>query len=115
MQKGVMLSLPTIRDLRIAVVGLGYVGLPLAVDLGRTLEVIGLDVDSERISELLRGHDRTRECSSSELKAAKKLTFTSNIEDVSGANFFIVTVPTPVDAAKRPDLTPLVKASETVG
>lgn len=110
-----MAKIPRIEDLRIAVIGLGYVGLPLAVYLGRHFDVTGFDINAERVAELRRGHDRTRECSKTDIEASQRLNFADRLEDVRGANFFIVTVPTPIDCAKRPDLTPLIKASETVG
>ncbi len=103
------------QSIIIGVVGLGYVGLPLAVEFGKKYKVIGFDINQERIKELKSGKDRTLECSSEELAEAKKLSYTSTLEDLSEVNVFIVTVPTPVDDFKRPDLTPLIKASETVG
>jgi UDP-N-acetyl-D-glucosamine/UDP-N-acetyl-D-galactosamine dehydrogenase len=100
---------------RIAVIGLGYVGLPLAVEFGRHYAVVGFDINAKRLDELRAGHDRTLEMSSNELKAASKLSFSCNLEDIKPTDFFIVTVPTPIDEYNRPDLTPLIKASETVG
>ena len=100
---------------KIGVIGLGYVGLPLAVEFGKSMDVVGFDINVDRIEELKKGHDRTREVSKTELAAASKLTYSSNLEALRSASFFIVTVPTPVDEFKKPDLTPLVKASETVG
>ena len=99
----------------IAVIGLGYVGLPLAVEFGRVREVIGYDITAERIRELRAGHDRTRELEVSDLAAAQHLRFTSDIEDLRAASVYIVTVPTPIDTGKRPDLSPLIKASEAIG
>jgi len=99
----------------IAIIGLGYVGLPLAVEFGKHGAVIGFDIDEKRISELCAGVDATLEVESEELSAAKHLTFTSNLEELRSANTFIITVPTPIDEYKRPDLTPLIKASETIG
>ncbi|MDQ0013655.1 UDP-N-acetyl-D-galactosamine dehydrogenase [Variovorax boronicumulans] len=99
----------------IAIIGLGYVGLPLAVEFGKKRQVVGFDINSARIAELQAGHDRTLETTSEELRAAEQLRFTAHIEDLRECSVFVVTVPTPVDAANRPDLTPLVKASETVG
>lgn len=99
----------------IAVIGLGYVGLPLAVEFGKLRSVIGFDVNAGRIRELKDGRDRTLECSAEELKSATHLSFSDRFEDLRQAQIYIVTVPTPVDQAKRPDLTPLIKASETVG
>ena len=99
----------------IAVIGLGYVGLPLAVEFGKQRKVIGFDIKEDRIAELRAGHDRTREVPSEELAAAEHLSFTSDLQALREARIFIVTVPTPIDAHKRPDLTPLLRASETVG
>lgn len=99
----------------IAVIGLGYVGLPLAVEFGKHRPVIGFDIQSDRISELREGRDRTLEVDAAELAEAWHLTFSSDPDDLASASIFIVTVPTPIDSHKRPDLTPLIKASETVG
>lgn len=99
----------------LAIIGLGYVGLPLAVEFGRHRPVIGFDINSERIAELQSGQDHTLECSHDELQAAKQLRFSSRLDDLKEARIFIVTVPTPVGQANRPLFTPLVKASETVG
>ncbi|MBK1646552.1 nucleotide sugar dehydrogenase [Thiocapsa imhoffii] len=99
----------------IAVIGLGYVGLPLAVEFGKHRPVIGFDIDESRVAELQAGLDRTRETTPEELAAARHLICTSAVTALTDCRIFIVTVPTPVDAFKRPDLTPLVKASETVG
>jgi len=104
-----------IENSRITVIGLGYVGLPLAVEFGKHFQVTGFDINSKRLDELRVGHDRTLETSAEELKSASKLTFTSNLDDIRQTDFFIVTVPTPIDEYNRPDLTPLIKASETVG
>ena len=104
-----------LTDKKIAVIGLGYVGLPLAVEFGKKRAVIGFDIKDQRVSELASGVDHTLECSAEELREAKHLSFTSDSEQLKKAQVFIVTVPTPVDKANRPDLTPLVKASETVG
>lgn len=105
----------SLSDLRIAVIGLGYVGLPLAVEFGKKRQVIGFDVNQVRIEELRAGQDHTQETTSEELAEARGLTFTTSIDDLRSCNVFIVTVPTPIDEFKRPDLTPLVKASTTVG
>ena len=102
-------------DRTIAVIGLGYVGLPLAVEFGKNRHVIGFDIDATRIAELRAGHDRTREMDESELAAAEHLRFTDDPGALREASIYIVTVPTPIDAHKRPDLTPLLRASETVG
>jgi UDP-N-acetyl-D-glucosamine/UDP-N-acetyl-D-galactosamine dehydrogenase len=99
----------------LAVIGLGYVGLPLAVEFGKTRPVIGFDIKPARIDELRRGQDNTLEVTPAELAQARHLTFTTQTADLAQATIFIVTVPTPVDDHKIPDLTPLVKASETVG
>ena len=100
---------------KIAVIGLGYVGLPLAVEFGKVRPVLGFDINSSRIDELRAGRDRTLECTSEELAQARNLNFSHEVEDLKQAQIFIVTVPTPVDEANRPDMTPLVKASQTVG
>ena len=99
----------------IAIIGLGYVGLPLAVEFGKHRSTIGFDINQGRINELLSGKDHTLECSSEEVQAAIHLRYSSNLQDLQAAQIFIVTVPTPVDQANRPDMTPLIKASETVG
>ena len=103
------------REVRLAVVGLGYVGLPLAVEFGKRYDVVGFDISPRRLDELRAGHDRTLEIAPEELRLAARLTFSHQLEDLRQADVFIVTVPTPIDGHKRPDLTPLVKASETVG
>lgn len=100
---------------KIGIIGLGYVGLPLAVEFGKILDVVGFDINKERIAELKRMHDRTREVEPEELSLAKKLTFSSEIADLKDVNYHIVTVPTPIDEFKKPDLTPLEGASRTVG
>ena len=99
----------------IAVIGLGYVGLPLAVEFGKIRAVIGFDINEGRIDALRAGRDSTLEVSAEELMAARQLSFTTDIADLADASIYIVTVPTPIDAHKRPDLTPLIKASETLG
>lgn len=104
-----------VQDIKIAIIGLGYVGLPLAVEFGRNRPVIGFDINRQRIEALNAGIDSTLEISWEELSAANRLIFTSNPGDLESSNCFIVTVPTPIDQYKRPDLTPLIKASETVG
>jgi UDP-N-acetyl-D-glucosamine/UDP-N-acetyl-D-galactosamine dehydrogenase len=100
---------------RIGVVGLGYVGLPLAVEFGKHFETIGFDVNPRRVALLRKGRDTTLEVSSEELRAAQRLTFTTDLEALRRCRVFIVTVPTPIDGYKRPDLSPLVRASESVG
>ena len=104
-----------LHDHKIAIIGLGYVGLPLAVEFGKFRPVIGFDIDVLRVKDLGLGKDTTLELSSEELKHAKELTFSANPLDLRTCTIFIVTVPTPVDKANRPDLTPLVKASQLVG
>jgi len=99
----------------IAVIGLGYVGLPLAVELGKKYKVIGFDIDARRIDALTKGVDTTLQCSTEEIKAANQLIFSNTLNDIQNCTVFIVTVPTPVDALKQPDLSPLLKASEMVG
>lgn len=103
------------KSVVLALIGLGYVGLPLAVEFGKKYDVIGFDINEKRIGELKKGKDRTLEVSGEELAEAKKLSFTSKLDEIKKANIFIVTVPTPVDDFKVPDLTPVIKASETVG
>lgn len=100
---------------RIAIIGLGYVGLPLAVEFGRIRPVIGFDINESRIDALRTGRDSTLEVSEDELRGAEHLSFTTDAADLAAASIYIVTVPTPIDAHKRPDLTPLIKASETLG
>jgi UDP-N-acetyl-D-galactosamine dehydrogenase len=104
-----------LRKCRLGVVGLGYVGLPLAVEFGKHFDTVGFDIKPHRIAELVSGRDSTLEVSRAELKAAARLSFTSDLDSLKRCRVFIVTVPTPIDEYKRPDLTPLVKASETVG
>lgn len=117
---------PSLNNCTVAVIGLGYVGLPLAVELGKPQlcrrsgsslrrRVIGFDINIQRLEELSRGLDRTNETSSEELLAAQLLEFTSDLSQLSDADVFLVTVPTPIDSAKRPDLTPLENASAMVG
>ena len=103
------------RSATVCLIGLGYVGLPLAVEFGKQFKTIGFDINPTRIKELTDGHDRTLETTSEQLRSAAHLSFTSDQSTICTANFYIITVPTPVDDYKRPDLTPLVKASETVG
>lgn len=102
------------NDVKIAVIGLGYVGLPLAVEFGKQRPVVGFDINEARIAELRSGKDSTLEVGSAELAAAVKLEYVSDARDLQECGVFIVTVPTPIDQVNRPDLTPLVKASETV-
>lgn len=100
---------------KIAIIGLGYVGLPLAVEFGKHRPVLGFDINQARIKELQGGQDATLETTPEQLKAAKQLSYSSHAEDLKQCQIFIVTVPTPIDGANRPDLTPLRKASHTVG
>jgi UDP-N-acetyl-D-glucosamine/UDP-N-acetyl-D-galactosamine dehydrogenase len=100
---------------KIGIIGLGYVGLPLAVEFGKIMEVVGFDINQTRIAELKSGFDRTLETDKAELQSSKGLSFTFQSGDLKTANYFIVTVPTPVDVYKKPDLSPLIKASETIG
>ena len=107
--------LPDRNDIRIAIIGLGYVGLPLAAAFGRRYPTVGFDIDAERIAELRRHHDHTLEMSEEELAASTLLSCSSDPDDLKACNVFIVTVPTPIDEYKRPDLRPLESASRTVG
>ncbi|MEL4254246.1 Vi polysaccharide biosynthesis UDP-N-acetylglucosamine C-6 dehydrogenase TviB [Shewanella xiamenensis] len=100
---------------KVGIIGLGYVGLPLAVEFGKQRSTIGFDINQVRIDELSSGNDSTLECSDNELAQAEKLIYTTSLEDLKLCNVYIVTVPTPIDAHKQPDLTPLIKASETLG
>ena len=105
---------PGIDQAKLVVIGLGYVGLPLAVEFGKQHQTIGFDINRERIAELAAGNDATLEVSDVELREARRLTFTADPDALGDGDVFIVTVPTPVDAYNRPDLTPLIRASETV-
>lgn len=100
---------------KIGIVGLGYVGLPLAVEFGKIIDVVGFDINEQRIAELRNHCDRTREVEPDELKAAGRLSYSFDLEDLRAVNYFIVTVPTPIDEFKKPDLRPLESASRTVG
>lgn len=100
---------------KIAIIGLGYVGLPLAVEFGKKYPTVGFDIATSRIEELKKGYDRTLEVSPENMAASEQLSYSANIADLADCNTYIITVPTPVDRHNRPDLTPLVKASETVG
>ncbi|WP_298013531.1 Vi polysaccharide biosynthesis UDP-N-acetylglucosamine C-6 dehydrogenase TviB [uncultured Castellaniella sp.] len=104
-----------IQDVRLAVVGLGYVGLPLAVEFGKQRDVLGFDINTRRVEELRSGRDHTLEVSGPELAEAERLRYSSDPAELASANVFIVTVPTPIDQYKQPDLTPLERASETIG
>ncbi|HRP71845.1 MAG TPA: Vi polysaccharide biosynthesis UDP-N-acetylglucosamine C-6 dehydrogenase TviB [Luteimonas sp.] len=108
-------SFPSPQDTRIAVVGLGYVGLPLAVEFGKQYDTVGFDINVARIKELGEGRDSTLEVEPELLAEAARLSFTSELDGIAACNVYIVTVPTPIDSARRPDLTPLVRASESLG
>ena len=103
------------KNINIAVIGLGYVGLPLAVEFGKQYKTIGFEINTVRLDELARGHDRTRELDVRELSEAKYLTYSSSMHDLQACNIFIVTVPTPINKHKQPDLTPLLEASRIIG
>ena len=103
------------KNKKIAIIGLGYVGLPLAVEFGKKREVIGFDINKDRIVELKKNNDSTLEITQQEFKDSIHLSFTTNLNDLKDCNIFIVTVPTPIDKYKKPDLTALEKSSETVG
>lgn len=107
--------MPTLNDAPIAVIGLGYVGLPLAVEFGKNRKVVGFDINTARIAELRAGKDNTLEVDAAEMAEAAHLSFTDQLDDIAECTTYIVTVPTPIDEHKRPDLTPLLKASETIG
>ena len=104
-----------LKDIKLAIIGLGYVGLPLAVEFGKKRSVIGFDINQKRINELKEGSDHTLETEPEELQAAQHLSFSTDLADLKQCNCYIVTVPTPIDKHNQPDLTPLIKASETVG
>ncbi len=103
------------KNIHIAIIGLGYVGLPLAVEFGKKFKVLGFDINESRIKELNEGYDRTMESNVDEIRSAKNLKFSSDKEGLKECNIFIVTVPTPIDQFKAPDLKPLIKASEMIG
>ena len=105
----------SLRGCRIGVVGLGYVGLPLAVEFGKHFDTVGFDIKAARIAELKAGKDSTLECSPAELRAAKQLKYSTSLKDLGKCRVFVITVPTPIDRYNRPDLTPLERSSETVG
>jgi len=104
-----------LNQVKIAVIGLGYVGLPLAVEFGKKYDTLGFDINSKRVAELQGGTDHTKEVEPDELKKADKLKYSADVVDLDEANVYIVTVPTPINKFKQPDLTPLLKASETIG
>ncbi|TON84847.1 Vi polysaccharide biosynthesis protein VipA/TviB, partial [Vibrio parahaemolyticus] len=101
----------SLENARVGIIGLGYVGLPLAVEFGKKAPTIGFDINQARIDELSAGRDNTLECSDNELAEAKYLSYTSSLQELKECNVYIVTVPTPIDEHKQPDLTPLIKAS----
>src|SRR5690349_8593158 len=109
------MQIPTLPSTRIAIVGLGYVGLPLAVEFGRQFDTVGFDISDDRVAELRAGRDHTQETSTEELAAAERLRFTTDVDELAKCNVFIVTVPTPVDEANRPDMRPLESASASIG
>jgi UDP-N-acetyl-D-galactosamine dehydrogenase len=105
----------SLSQAKIAVIGLGYVGLPLAVEFGKKFKTLGFDINQSRVAELLNGRDVTLECSAEELADSKNLTYSADIDTLKGYNAYIVTVPTPIDEHNQPDLTPLIKASKMLG
>ncbi|EQD64602.1 VI polysaccharide biosynthesis protein VipA/tviB, partial [mine drainage metagenome] len=107
--------MPSPDSTKIAIIGLGYVGLPLAVEFGKRYDTVGFDIRASRVDELRAGRDSTLEVDADELAAAPRLRFSASLDDIRHCNVYIVTVPTPIDSAKRPDLTPLIKASEAIG
>jgi UDP-N-acetyl-D-galactosamine dehydrogenase len=104
-----------LNDIRLGIIGLGYVGLPLAVEFGKKRKVIGFDIDQNRVDSLIKGNDVTLETTPEELVSAQYLSYTSDIQELYACNCYIITVPTPIDSHKQPNLTPLIKASESVG
>lgn len=104
----------TIMEYQVGIIGLGYVGLPLAVESGKLYSTVGFDIDQDRIKELKSGKDRTLEVSIEELRASEKLNYSNNASDLANCNFYIVTVPTPIDEYKNPNLNPLISASNTI-
>jgi len=108
-------ALPARSEICIAIVGLGYVGLPLAVEFGKRYRTIGYDINESRVSELEAGHDGTLEVDDGELKEAVRLQFSADLDAIAKCRVYVVTVPTPIDAARRPDLSPLIRASESIG
>ncbi len=109
------MSLNALDQLKLGIIGLGYVGLPLAVEFGKTRPVVGFDINARRIAELSAGHDATLEVEDELLAQAQHLSFSADIDELQSCNVYIVTVPTPINGQKQPDLTPLIKASETLG
>jgi len=104
----------SIKDTKIGIIGMGYVGLPLAVAFGKKIKTLGFDINKNRITDLKKYKDKSKEISEKEIKSAKKLIFSDNVLDLEEYNFFIVAVPTPVDRFKIPDFTPLIKASSLI-
>jgi UDP-N-acetyl-D-galactosamine dehydrogenase len=104
-----------LRECKLGVIGLGYVGLPLAVEFGKSFQTVGFDIKASRVAELKKGRDSTLEVEPEELKAAKRLTYTTDLKDLRPCQVYIITVPTPIDNYKRPDLTPIERASELIG
>ncbi len=104
----------SLSDVKLGIIGLGYVGLPLAVEFGKKYQTVGFDINQVRVSELKDGIDNTLECSSEEISAANLLKYTAEIDDLKKCNVYIVTVPTPIDLHKQPNLTPLIRASQTI-
>ena len=104
-----------LSDTKLAIIGLGYVGLPLAVEFGKKMEVMGFDINSDRVNELKKGKDGTLECSEEELAESTYLKYSAQVDDLKGCNVYVVTVPTPIDKNKNPDLTPLISASRMLG
>ena len=104
-----------LNDVHIAIIGLGYVGLPLAVEFGKKYPTLGFDLNAQRISELEAAHDSTGEVTADQLIAPSQLNFSSRLDHLNDCNVFIIAVPTPIDDSRRPDLTPLIAASRTVG
>jgi len=102
-------------DSKIAIIGLGYVGLPLSIEFGKIFKTIGFDTKQSRVADLNRSHDSSFEVTSEKFQESKKLTFTNDVNDIANCNIYIITVPTPIDEYKKPNLIPLTTASETVG
>src|SRR5262245_61690034 len=105
----------TLEQEKIAVIGLGYVGLPVALSFGRKLPTVGFDIRQRRVDELIAGHDETREVTSDQLRGARKLELTADATRLKDCTFYIVAVPTPIDSNNRPDLGPMISASRTIG
>lgn len=104
-----------LENVKLGMIGLGYVGLPLAVEFGKKYSTVGFDINAARIKELQQGYDHTLEVSSEELTEASNLTYSSSIDDIKDCSIYIVTVPTPINEFKQPDLSPLEKASNLLG